>query len=110
MIENITRTKPTQHWVDGLSALGVPSGPVNDIKQVFEDPQVLHRGMKIAVPDSHAQGGAVPLVGNPIKMSATPVGYRRPPPRLGEHTDEVLRELLGLSDNERAALRARRVI
>jgi crotonobetainyl-CoA:carnitine CoA-transferase CaiB-like acyl-CoA transferase len=110
MIENVTQTKPTKHWVEGLSALGVPSGPVNDIRQVFEDPQVVHRGMKIAVPDPHAQGGAVPLVGNPIKLSTTPVGYRRPPPRLGQHTDEVLRELLGLSDNERAALRARQVI
>jgi crotonobetainyl-CoA:carnitine CoA-transferase CaiB-like acyl-CoA transferase len=110
MIERITKTKPTKQWVEGLSALGVPSGPVNDIQQVFEDPQVLHRGMKIAVPDSHTQGGAVPLVGNPIKMSATPVDYRRPPPKLGQHTDEVLRELLGLSDNERAALRARQVI
>jgi crotonobetainyl-CoA:carnitine CoA-transferase CaiB-like acyl-CoA transferase len=110
MIENITRTKPTKHWVDGLSALGVPSGPVNNIRQVFEDPQVLHRGMRIAVPDPHVRDGAVPLVGNPIKLSQTPVGYRLPPPKLGQHTDEVLRELLGLSDNERAALRACQVI
>ena len=110
MIEAIARRETTDHWVKGLSALGVPAGPVNDVAQVFRDPQVLHRGMKIAVPNPDAEGGAVPLIGNPIKFSATPVDYRRPPPRLGQHTDEVLTELLGLGPNEIGALRAAKVI
>jgi crotonobetainyl-CoA:carnitine CoA-transferase CaiB-like acyl-CoA transferase len=105
-IEAITRTHTTAHWVEGLSALGVPAGPVNDLAQVFADPQVRHRGMKISVPNPDAEGGAVALIGNPIKFSATPVDYRRPPPRLGQHTDEVLAELLGLDATAIARLRA----
>ena len=109
-IEAIARTQTTDHWVKGLTALGVPAGPVNDLAQVFQDPQVRHRGMKIAVANPAASGGSVPLIGNPIKFSATPVDYRRPPPRLGQHTDEVLTEILGLGLNEIAALRAAKVI
>ena len=109
-IEAIARTKTTDHWVKGLSALGVPAGPVNDLAQVFQDPQVRHRGMKIAVANPDAEGGAVPLIGNPIKFSETPVDYRRPPPRLGQHTDEVLTELLGLGPDEIGALRAAKAI
>ena len=109
-IEAIARTQTTDHWVQGLTALGVPAGPVNDLAQVFQDPQVRHRGMKIAVADPAASGGSVPLIGNPIKFSATPVAYRRPPPRLGQHTDEVLTEILGLGSSEIAALRAAKVI
>ncbi|MEK7246670.1 MAG: CaiB/BaiF CoA-transferase family protein [Pseudomonadota bacterium] len=109
-IEALTRTGTTDHWVKGLTALGVPAGPVNDVAQVFQDPQVRHRGMKIAVPNPDAEGGAVALIGNPIKFSETPVDYRRPPPRLGQHTDEVLTELLGLGPNEIGALRAAKVI
>ena len=109
-IEAIARTRTTDHWVQGLTALGVPAGPVNDLAQVFQDPQVRHRGMKIAVANPAASGGAVPLIGNPIKFSATPVAYRRPPPRLGQHTDEVLTEILGLGSSEIAALRAAKVI
>ena len=109
-IEAIARTKPTDHWVNGLSALGVPAGPVNDLAQVFRDPQVRHREMEIAVANPDAAGGTVPLIGNPIKFSETPVDYRRPPPRLGQHTDEVLTELLGLGPGEIGRLRAAKTI
>jgi len=94
------KQRATGDWLDGLEALGVPAAPVNDISQVFEDEQVIHRAMKISVADDHAEGGRVDLIGNPIKMSATPVSYRRPPPTLGQHTDEVLAELLGLTTSE----------
>ena len=77
------------------------------IDRVFEDPQVRHRGMKIAM--AHPAGEA-PLIGSPLKLSETPVSYRRPPPTLGEHTDEVLAQLLGLGADERRALRATGVI
>ncbi len=86
----------------GLEAAGLPCGPVNTIDRVFEDPQVLHREMKISM--SHA-GGEVSLIGSPLKLSVSPVSYRRPPPTLGEHTDEVLKNLLGLGDAERQSLR-----
>jgi crotonobetainyl-CoA:carnitine CoA-transferase CaiB-like acyl-CoA transferase len=102
-------TKRTQReWVDGLAKLGVPCAPINTIDQVFADPQVRHRGMQIAM--RHAAGTDVPLIGNPIKMSATPPAYRNAPPVCGQHSDEVLRELLGLSDAEIAGLRQRGVV
>ncbi len=105
MIEEATRTRPSAHWLEGLEALGVPASPVNDIAQVFEDPQVRHRGMKISMPHPLAGGGTVDLVGSPIKLSGTPVTYRRAPPTLGQHSDEVLAEVLGLDAAEREALR-----
>jgi crotonobetainyl-CoA:carnitine CoA-transferase CaiB-like acyl-CoA transferase len=105
MIEEVTRRQTSAHWLDGLEALGVPASPVNDIGQVFEDPQVRHRGMKIAMAHPLAGAGTVDLVGNPIKLSGTPVTYRRAPPTLGQHTDEVLAEVLDLDEAARAALR-----
>lgn len=110
LIENLTRRHPNRYWLEGLNRLGVPCGPVNDIAQVFADPQVQHRQMAIEMPHPLAGDGVVRLIGNPIKFSATPVVYRRSPPTLGQQTDEVLEELLGLDEDERASLRARRVI
>jgi crotonobetainyl-CoA:carnitine CoA-transferase CaiB-like acyl-CoA transferase len=106
-LSDLTRRHSTQHWVDGLEAAGLPCGPVNTLDRVFEDPQVSHRGMKITMPHSVAD---VPLIGSPLKLSETPVGYRRPPPQLGEHTDEVLCELLELGPAERQALRTAGII
>ena len=104
------RAKTTQEWVDGLATLGVPCGPVNTLDQVFADPQVLARQMRVDVPHATAAAGTVPLVANPIKMSSTPPGYRYGPPTLGQHTDEVLGELLRLGEAERAALRTNGII
>jgi len=67
---------------------------------VFDDPAVLARGMKISMPHPLAGNDAVDLIGNPIKLSETPPTYRRPPPTMGQHTDEVLEEVLGLSEDE----------
>jgi crotonobetainyl-CoA:carnitine CoA-transferase CaiB-like acyl-CoA transferase len=106
----IFRQKTTSVWVEGLTALGVPCGPVNDLAQVFADPQVQHREMQIDMPHPLTSSGTVPLLGNPIKMSATPPAYAKPPPFLGQHTDEVLRELLGLDDAELDRLRRQGVI
>jgi crotonobetainyl-CoA:carnitine CoA-transferase CaiB-like acyl-CoA transferase len=110
IISEITRKEPTRYWLEGLERQGVPCGPVNTIDQVFADPQVTHRQMKITMPYPGARGGSVPLIGSPLKLSATEVTYRFPPPRLGEHTDEVLEELLGLDAEARAALRRDGVI
>lgn len=105
LMPGYVRRKTTRAWVDGLAGLGVPCGPVNDIAGVFADPQVEARGMRVDVPHSGAAGGTVPLIANPIKMTATPPGYRAGPPTLGQHTDEVLDELLGIGGAEREALR-----
>jgi crotonobetainyl-CoA:carnitine CoA-transferase CaiB-like acyl-CoA transferase len=106
-ISELTQSQTTEHWVDGLVKVGLPCGPVSNVEQVFADPQVIHREMKISMAHPAAQ---VPLIGSPIKMSATPVRYRRPPPRLGEHTDEVLEQFLGLAAAERTALRQAGII
>ena len=103
LIRQATVFKTTAQWVDKLEAAGVPCGPVNDLAQVFDDPQVLARGLAIELP--HALGGRVAQVASPIRLSETPVEYRRAPPLLGEHTSQVLQELLGMSGDEVVALR-----
>ncbi|WP_183131144.1 CaiB/BaiF CoA transferase family protein [Pseudomonas coronafaciens] len=104
LIRQATVFKPTGWWVAELERAGVPCGPVNDLAQVFADPQVVARGLAIELP--HALGGRVALVASPIRLSETPVEYRRAPPLLGEHTDQVLQALLGMSSEEVASLRA----
>jgi glutaryl-CoA transferase len=110
ILEEATRARPVAAWIEGLERLGVPAGPVNDIAQVFADPQVEARGMRIEMERAGVAGGAVPMIGNPIKFSETPVEYQDPPPRLGEHTDRVLHDLLGMKPEEIEALRARGVV
>jgi crotonobetainyl-CoA:carnitine CoA-transferase CaiB-like acyl-CoA transferase len=101
------RTRGRADWLAALDAAKVPCGPINDLADVFADPQVLHRGMRATVPHPHHD--ALELVASPMKLSATPVQLRRAPPLLGQHTDEVLAEL-GLDARETAALRAGGVI
>ena len=108
-IEAVTRTRTTAAWMEALEAAGVPCGPVNTIDQVFADPQVEARGMQIRMPHPLA-GEDVRLVGSPMHFSRTPVSYRHAPPTLGQHTDEVLARMLGLSEGERGALRGGGVI
>jgi len=100
--------RPAADWLEALEAVGVPAGPINTIDQVFADPQVRHRGMRIELP--HGEAGSVALVGSPLKFSRTPVAYQRPPPALGEHTDEVLQGRLGLAPEEIAALREEGIV
>ncbi|MBT5266979.1 MAG: CoA transferase [Rhodospirillaceae bacterium] len=102
---NYTRKKTTAEWIAGLSKIAVPCGPVNTIDQVFEDPQVQARGMRIEMDHPVAADGVVPLIANPIKFSRTPPQYRHAPPTMGQHTDEVLAELLEADAAEIAGLR-----
>ncbi|MFC4277266.1 CaiB/BaiF CoA transferase family protein [Achromobacter aloeverae] len=92
------------HWLAELERAGVPAGPINTLDQVYEDPQVVFRQMKRELP--HPVAGTTPIAGSPLRLSGSPVEYRRPPPMLGEHTAQVLRERLGLSDAEIEALAA----
>ena len=110
LLPDITRRKTQKAWVDGLAEIGVPSGPVNTLDQVFADPQVLARDMKITMPYPGSQRGEVDLIGNPIKFSETPVDYRFAPPRAGQDSDSILEELLDVSPEERARLRGKGVI
>jgi formyl-CoA transferase len=104
MVERQTRA----FWIENLEAAGVPCGPINDLADVFADPQVLARQLKLTLP--HPTAGQVSVAGSALKLSATPVEVRRPPPLLGEHTDEVLSERLGLDAERIAQLRASGVL
>jgi len=107
LLSAVMKTRARADWLASLEAAKVPCGPINNLAEVFADPQVNARDMTVEVP--HPLSGVVRLVASPIKLSATPVQYRRPPPLLGEHTAEVLAEL-GMGLEEVAALRASGVI
>jgi glutaryl-CoA transferase len=94
--------------IDALSAVDVPCGPINDLAQVFADPQVRHRELKLTLP--HALSGTVATVRNPLRFSSTPAEYTRAPPQLGEHTDEVLQRVAQLTPEDIARLRRDQVI
>jgi crotonobetainyl-CoA:carnitine CoA-transferase CaiB-like acyl-CoA transferase len=104
ILDEIFARRTTHEWVEMLEAAGVPNGPINTIEQVFAEPQAIARGLRMELP--HTAAGKVSLVRSPMRFSATPVEHERPPPLLGEHTDEILRGLLGLKDDEVAKLRA----
>jgi crotonobetainyl-CoA:carnitine CoA-transferase CaiB-like acyl-CoA transferase len=108
LLAAVFRKRTKREWLELLEAAGVPNGPINDVAQVFEEPQVKARGVRIEL--QHRAGAKLPLVASPMRFSATPLEYRLAPPVLGEHTDEVLRSLLGRSDGEIARLRAAKVI
>ncbi|MBX3606723.1 MAG: CoA transferase [Piscinibacter sp.] len=102
LIATVMKRRSRADWLAALEAAKVPCGPINDLAEVFADPQVRARDMTVSLP--HPLAGEVRLVASPIKLSRTPVRYRSAPPLLGQHTGDVLREF-GLSDQEIAALR-----
>lgn len=107
---DITSQYPQKYWVEKLTAVGVPCSPVNNIAQVFSDPQILAREMKISMDYPESLSQKIELIGNPIKMSATPVTYRTAPPLLGQHTEEILKNILKLSASEIEALHKQNTI
>ena len=103
ILQGILATRTMRDWLDALEHAGVPCGPINTIADVFADPQVQARGIKLDLP--HPSIGSVPSVANPIKYSATPISYSSAPPMLGADTDEILREMLRVTPDEIARLR-----
>jgi len=95
LVDNALRTRPRATWLQELEAVGVPCGPVNNLEDVFADPHVKARGAELRMPCEWAMDGEIHLLANPLRMSATPPSYRRPPPRLNEHAAEVLIDWLG---------------
>ncbi len=108
LIGQATLQRTTREWVAMLEPVSVPCGPINGLDEVFADEQVRSRGVRIEMP--HSTAGTVPLVANPMRLSGSPVEYRRPPPLLGEHTREVLTDWLGLTDLEVTGLRERHIL
>ena len=102
-IETVTASRPREYWLGRLEEAGVPCGPILDYEEVFADPQVQQRGMVQEM--EHPSGGRIRVVGPAVKLSETPASLRRPSPRLGEHTEEVLREM-GYTDEQIRALAA----
>ena len=108
LIQEVISKRRTRQWLDTLEKAGIPAGPINDLEQVFQDPQVRQRGMRIELP--HPLAGSTPSVANPLRLSATPPRCERAPPTLGQHNAEMLGEILGLDDNTLARLHAEGVI
>jgi crotonobetainyl-CoA:carnitine CoA-transferase CaiB-like acyl-CoA transferase len=98
LLEEIFRRFPKAYWLERLEAAGIASGPINEISDVFSDPHVAARNMVVEV--EHPLGNSLKLVANPLRMSETPLNRYEPPPRLGQHTDELLSGVLGLGVSE----------
>jgi len=108
LLEERSGRRGKHDWLAALEAAGVPCGPINDIGEAFAEPQIAARQMVVELP--HPTAGTAKLVGNPIKLSRTPVEYRSAPPLLGEHSDTVLRDILGYDADEVARLRKQGVV
>ena len=108
IVQGIVKERTSHDWIESLEAASVPCGPINNMREVFENPQVRHRGMRVEIP--HPAGVPCPTVASPMRFSATPVDHSVPPPVLGQHTREVLGGVLGLGGAEIDALAAAGVI
>ena len=108
ILEKMMRSMPRADWLDKLEAVGVPCGPINDLQQLFDDPHVQSRERRIELP--HSLAGTVPQVANPIRYSDADLSYTHAAPTLGQHTDEVLSDLLAMSKEEISSLRDQGII
>ena len=106
-ISEITRTKPSEHWIELFEAAGIPCGPINTIDRVFADPQVQH--LKMATPVTHPRLGTKEVVASPINLVGHPKTIRSATPDAGEHTMEVLRGL-GYGETELADMKQRGIV
>jgi crotonobetainyl-CoA:carnitine CoA-transferase CaiB-like acyl-CoA transferase len=108
LLNEVFLKRPTKEWIARLEAAGVPCGPINDLSQVFSEPQALARELRMELP--HPSAGKVSLVRSPMRFSETPVEHGVPPPTLGQHTDEVLRDVLGKDASDIARLRSEGIV
>jgi formyl-CoA transferase len=108
LLEQAVRRRPVAYWVERLERAGVPCGPINSIAQALADPQIVARGLVVELP--HPLAGTVSVVGTPIRMSGSPPALERAPPTLGQHTEEVLRELAGVDAATLSSMRARKIV
>ncbi|MEO7853901.1 MAG: CaiB/BaiF CoA-transferase family protein, partial [Rubrivivax sp.] len=107
IIAELMLERSMQDWMTLLKAANVPCGPINTLDKVYQDPQVQHRGMKVEL---QHPAGPISLLASPLRFSGTPVSYEVPPPLLGQHTEAVMQELLGMDVQQVHALREQGVI
>jgi crotonobetainyl-CoA:carnitine CoA-transferase CaiB-like acyl-CoA transferase len=107
-LERLLSARPAAAWLAALETAGIPAAPINDVAQVFDDPQVRDRGLRIDA--ARPGGGTVPLVASPVRLSSETPRAPVAPPRLGEHTDQILQERLGMTAAEIADLRKKQVV
>jgi crotonobetainyl-CoA:carnitine CoA-transferase CaiB-like acyl-CoA transferase len=110
ILEKVLKKKTIKEWVNGLIKLNVPCGPINNIKQVFDDPQVKSRKMKISMSHKKMKNKKINLVGSPLNFSESPVKYKKTPPTLGEDTDKILKEFLKLNSSDLKRLKEKKII
>lgn len=108
MLADMVKRKTKNEWISALELAAVPCGPINNLEEVFNDPQVRARCMQIEL--DHPKAGIVPLVASPMKLSKTPVEYRQAPPLLSQHTEQCLRDILHFDDEKIAQLKRDRII
>ena len=108
LIHKIIGSKPRAFWLDELQKVGVPCGPINNLQQIFDDPHVKIRGVQQAL--KHPVAGNLPTVANPIKFSDWRIGYDQAPPSLGQHTNEILKNLLNFDDEKILELKRKNVL
>jgi crotonobetainyl-CoA:carnitine CoA-transferase CaiB-like acyl-CoA transferase len=108
LLNDIFAKRSTRDWVAALEAAGVPNGPINTLEQVFQEPQAIARGLRLEM--QHPLAGKISLIRSPMRFSETPPEHEIPPPLLSQHTDDILRGMLGRSDEEIATLRAAGVV
>jgi len=99
----VLAARSTADWIALLEEANVPCGPINRVDQAFSDPQAIARGLTVSL--DHAAAGPIALVASPLRLSRTPPEYKSAPPLLGQHTGEVLLDMLGLSDGDISQLR-----
>ena len=110
ILDEAVAKQSSAFWLENLEANNVSCGPINNLEQIFTDEHVKARGMRVEMAHPATGGGKVPLINSPMRLSETPTENRHAPPMLGQHTEEVLRELLGLDEETRAQLKAQGVV
>lgn len=105
LLATVMKTRRRDDWLADFEANNIPAGPINTIDQVYEDPQVVARELRLDLP--HPLAGSTPMTASPLRLSETPVQYRHAPPTLGQHSEEILRDELGWSDEQIAQLLTR---
>ena len=110
IINKIIKKKTIKQWVEGLVKVNVPCGPINNIKQVFEDKQVKSRKMIISMKHSKSKNKKIKLIANPINFSESKIQYKKPPPKLGQDTISVLKKFLKLDSKDLLDLKKKKII